>query len=142
MSFSYWFVLITVHIAIPAVISFFIIFYTWRFFAWIREKFTHFRRKVDGYEHVKQQPKRRKHRRSNKEGKVSNVLMNRYYLMPKTLEGQRNPYEMGLEYKNNCRPITLNDNFTSRCYEVYKKQGEDVFLKWIATKFAKEIILK
>lgn len=132
MSFSYWFVLITVHIAIPAVLSFIIIFYTWRFFAWIRRKFTEFRHKVDGYDKSKKRPKRRQYNRSVNKAEISDLLTNSFYLMPNTLKGERNPYEMSLEYKNHTTPISLDESLTKRGYKVYKEQGEDAFFDWLA----------
>lgn len=49
MSPSYWLVLIIGHIAIPSAICFVVIFYTWRFFTFVKRKFTEFRQQIDGY---------------------------------------------------------------------------------------------
>jgi len=79
MSFSYWFVLLTVHIAIPAGLFFVVVFYTWRFFAFIRRKFIEFRHKVDGYDKVeKKRSFRNKPRQRN-----NNQLSNNQHSSPK-----------------------------------------------------------
>lgn len=51
MGFPYYFTL-SLHIIIPSVILFIIIYYSWRLTVFIKEKFYQFKRKVDGYDEV------------------------------------------------------------------------------------------
>lgn len=49
MDFSYFFTL-SLHIIIPSAILFVVLYYSWRLTIYIKEKFTQFKRKVDGYD--------------------------------------------------------------------------------------------
>jgi len=136
MPFSYWFVLLTVHIALPAVIFFVVVFYTWRFFAFIRRKFIEFRHRVDGYDHVNNRPQRKNHTRHPQRRDLEEFVTSSVYLKPMTLKGERNDYEAHLQYKSKYQPVALTKEVQEKGYDILKKQGRDEFYQWLIKRMA------
>lgn len=136
MPFSYWFVLFTVHIALPAALCFVVIFYTWRFFAFIRRKFIEFRHRVDGYDKVDRRPQRRNSTRRPSRAELEEMLTSSFYIKPMTVKGQRSDYEAHFEYKSKYQPVSLDEKVQSEGFQVLKSKGKDEFYKWFTERMA------
>lgn len=139
MDFSYFFTL-SLHIIIPSAILFVVLYYSWRLTIYIKEKFTQFKRKVDGYDDANMNNRRPKKKRtfsqttfsSNQTSNEDEQIRKESYLsLAKARIGEYSTF-VCVDAKTYGEPhvFLVELDKDEQLYKIFTEKGIDYFTNW------------